>query len=71
MLVGVQGLIRQAELIECGLEDSGGVGDEDDEQGVRRHPSQKVLYRRGLRSCHFTLILQVRPGGTIITIKNQ
>ena len=69
-----QGLVRQAEIVDVDSSDSDeegmgdshtrpeGKGGDHGGAGVNAHGQMPgcALYTRGVRSCHFTLVLQAR-----------
>jgi hypothetical protein len=60
-----QGLVRQAEIVDADASDSdeegmGNAHSPEAGQEPASPPGGLVLYTRGVRSCHFTLVLQVR-----------
>ena len=60
----MQGLVRQAEVVDADSSDSDeeGMGNSHSPEGGQEPHSPGgglVLYARGVRSCHFTLVLQV------------
>jgi hypothetical protein len=61
--VNVQGLVRQAEVVDVDAADSDeeGMGDSHSREGGSTAAAAlgTCLYTRGVRSSHFTLVLQV------------